>query len=107
VPSRLAGLGKRRAKRSRKVLAGQKRNVAPGATERRAHSNGKASHIETTEGARRSEARERHFFWVAHGQSNIGFVSHLGSEFTARDADGRKIGLLENLAISDRCRGAP
>src|SRR6516165_3150008 len=56
VPSRLAGLGKRRAKRSRKVLAGQKRNVAPGATERRAHSNGKASHIETTEGARRSEA---------------------------------------------------
>ena len=108
VPNCLASLGKRRAKRSRKVLRSQKRSPAPAATERRA--KGKSSQAGTTRAALRSQARERHFFWITHGHTNVGFVSQVGSEFTARDADGRKIGLFASLKAAagavDRHGGA-
>ena len=59
----------------------------------------------------KSQAGERHFFYVTHGQMNIGFVAQTGNEFAASDADGRKIGVFESLkaasdAISERCGGA-
>jgi hypothetical protein len=103
-------LGKRRAKRSRKVLTSQKRSPAPAATERRAIRKSKSSQTETTKAALKSQAAERHFFYITHGQTNVGFVSQVGSEFTARDADGRKIGLFASLKAAadavDRHRGA-
>jgi hypothetical protein len=40
---------------------------------------------------------ERHFFFVADGQTNLGFVAQSGSTFTASNDDGRKIGIFPNL----------
>jgi hypothetical protein len=92
-------LGKRRAKRSRKVLTGssQKRSSASAATERGSRPKSKSS-------------RKRHFFYITHGQTNVGFVAQAGNKFTARDADGRKIGIFESLkvasdAVSKNCGG--
>jgi hypothetical protein len=108
VPNCLAGLGKRWAKRSRKVLGSKKRSPAPAATERRAKE--KSSQIDATQAAPKSQARERHFFWITHGHTNVGFVSQAGNEFTARDADGRKIGVFASLKAAadavDRSGGA-
>ncbi|MGO9048145.1 MAG: hypothetical protein ACLQFW_14865 [Xanthobacteraceae bacterium] len=114
MPICLAGLGKRRAKCSRKVLKGslsQKRSPASAATERGTNRKSKSSQKQITKTARKSQAGERHFFYVTHGQINIGFVAQAGNEFAASDADGRKIGVFESLkaasdAISERCGGA-
>jgi hypothetical protein len=112
APNFLAGLGKRRAKRSCKVLRGlQRRGIALAAAEREAPSKGKSSQADTTKGASKSQTCERHFFWVTHSQINVGFVAQAGDDFTARDASGRKIGVFESLktaadAVSDHCGGA-
>jgi hypothetical protein len=42
-------------------------------------------------------APERHFYFIADGQSNLGFVAQAGDTFTASDDDGRKIGIFPNL----------
>jgi hypothetical protein len=42
-------------------------------------------------------ARERHFYFIADGQINLGFVAQADKAFTASDVKGRKIGIFQNL----------
>ena len=45
----------------------------------------------------KSQASARHFFYIADGQPNLGFVAQDGDAFTAKDVEGRKIGVFESL----------
>ena len=91
----------------------QKPSPASAATERGAiRSKSKSSRREITKGAPncRPNARERHYFWVAHGQMNVCFLAQADNEFNAHDAIGRRTGVFESIkatagAVSDRCRG--
>ena len=89
----------------------KKRRPAPPASGNGPNRNARPEQKKNTKLGAETQAGERHFFYVTHGQMNIGFVAQAGNEFAASDADGRKIGVFESLkaasdAISERCGGA-
>jgi hypothetical protein len=58
----------------------------------------------------KSQASDRHFFYIADGQINLGFVVQDGNEFAAQDIRGRAIGAFPNLqaaadAVDKQYRG--
>ena len=53
----------------------------------------------------KSQASARHFFYIADGQTNLGFVAQDGDAFTAKDVDGRKIGVFESLKAASNAVG--
>jgi hypothetical protein len=100
VPNYLDRLGKRRAKRSRKVPDGppQKRSPALAANKRRANRRIKKSQRKNnTKAGQDSQATDRHFFWITHGQTNLGFVEQIGETYKALDSDEQPIGLFDTL----------
>jgi hypothetical protein len=100
VPNYLDRLGKRRAKRSRKVPDGppQKRRPALAANKRRANRRIKKSQRKNnTKAGQDSQATDRHFFWITHGQTNLGFVEQIGETYKALDSDEQPIGLFDTL----------
>jgi hypothetical protein len=42
-------------------------------------------------------APERHFYFIADSQTNLGFVAQAGDAFTASNDNGQKIGVFPNL----------
>jgi len=97
-------LGKRRAKRSRKVPKGsssQKRSSASTAIERGAETNI----------PKLSRGVERHFFYVTHDQASAGFVAQVGKNFASTAADRHDFPVVERLKaaadpISKSCGGS-
>jgi hypothetical protein len=105
-------LGKRRAKRSRKVPDGppQKRSPASPASETGPNRKSQSSQRHNKKTEPKAQGAERHFFYVTHGQTGVGCVAQAGDVFAASDADGRKIGVFESLkaaadALSKSCGG--
>jgi hypothetical protein len=103
VPNGAAHLGKRRAKRSGKVLDGpaplSKRSPASPASETVPFRK-----IRTTSSKRKFAAPEpnaqdveRHLYWVAHGQTNVGFIEQTGETYKAVGADERELGTFDAL----------
>jgi hypothetical protein len=100
VPRCPAGLGKLRAKRSRKVPDGppQKRSPALAANKRRA--NRKIKKLEAVKGTKSKatpQAVERHFFYITHGQTNLGSVEQVGETYKAIGAGERDLGTFGSL----------
>jgi hypothetical protein len=89
VPSGPIDLGKRRAKRSRKVLDGphQKRSPTLASNKRRANRLNKCSNRKSTAARPGAQESERHFYWIADGQTNIGFVEQVEETYRAISAD--------------------
>jgi hypothetical protein len=107
-----ADLGKRRAKRSRKVpdRPPQKRSPAPGATGSGTKRFRKASQKQNTKSDVKAQAVERHSFAVYDGQVAIGLVEQADQSFAATTPDGRELGVFSSLkaaadAISAAYRG--
>jgi hypothetical protein len=93
--------GKRRVKRSRKVPDGppplSKRSPASPASENGANRLNKCSKRKSTSARPNAQEPERHFYWIAHGQTNIGFVEQLGDTYKAIGADERELGTFDSL----------
>jgi hypothetical protein len=93
--------GKRRAKRSRKVPDGpslQKRSPAMPASTNGANRKSKfVSRKNNTKAAQKYQATERHFFYITHGQTNLGFVEQVGETYEAIGADERDLGTFSSL----------
>ena len=98
VPKRPADLGKRRAKRSRKVPDGppQKRSPASPASENGAIREIKCSDRKFSAAGPNAQELERHFYWIAHGQTNVGFVEQVEEDKTL-GADERDLGSFDSL----------
>ena len=94
VPKRVDRLGKRRAKRSRKVLNGppQKRSPTLAANKRRANRLNKCSKRKSTAARPKAQEPERRFYWITSGQVNIGFVEQIDETYRAISADERDLG---------------
>jgi hypothetical protein len=103
VPNCLNGLGKRRAKRSRKVPDGpplQKRSPASPASENGANRLNKCSDRKSTAVRPNAQEPERHFYWIAYGQTNVGFVEQVDETYTAIAADERPLGAFDSLTAA-------
>jgi hypothetical protein len=97
--------GKRRAKRSRKVPDGpslQKRSPASPASENGANRKSKSSQKQITKVAPKSQASERHFFWVTDGQITAGYVERADNQFEAFTADGHRLGIYSTLKAASK-----
>jgi hypothetical protein len=93
-------LGKRRAKRSRKVPDGpplQKRSPASPASENGANRKSKSSQTQDKKSCPKTQDVERHFLWISHGQTTVGFVEQTGKSFVATSPDGRELGIFGDL----------
>jgi hypothetical protein len=102
VPNSPASLGKRRAKRSRKVPDGpprkrQKGSPASPASENGANRERKCSKRKFTAARSNAQEPERHFYWIAHGQTNVGFVEQVGETYKALGADEQELGTFDSL----------
>jgi hypothetical protein len=107
VPTSLLDLGKRRAKRSRKVPDGplQKRSAGSAATEHgakgRKNQKSRSQNKNTKTGPKAQDA-EHHFLWVTHGQETVGFIEQVGTTYAAQSLDGHALGTFCTLkAASD------
>jgi hypothetical protein len=97
-------LGKRRARRSRKIPEGppeetppQKRSPAVPASTNGANSNAKSRNRKSTSAKPSAQEPEQHFYWIADGQTNIGFVEQVGGADAAFDNDERRLGAFPTL----------
>lgn len=99
MPKRVDRLGKRRAKGSRKVLDGphQKRSPTLAANKRRANRLNKCSEQKSTAARPNAQGLERHFYWIAYGQTNVGFVEQVDDTYRAIGADEQELGTFASL----------
>jgi hypothetical protein len=100
MPNCADHLGKRRAKRSRKVPDGppQKRSPAVPASTNGANRKSKfVSQKDNTKSAQKSQEIERHFFYVTHGQTNAGFIEQVDQTYRAIAPDERIIGTFNSI----------
>ena len=104
VPKNVDCLGKRRARRSRKIPEGppeetppQKRSPTLAASKRRANRIKKCSDRKSTAARAKAQEPEQHFYWIADGQINIGFVEQVAETYKAISADERELGTFDSL----------
>jgi hypothetical protein len=92
-------LGKSRAKRSRKVPDGPPQKLSPtvAGKKRRANREKKFSGPKSIAARPNAQGPERHFYWIAHGQTNIGFIVQIGETYRAIGAGERKLGTFASL----------
>ena len=92
VPSGAVHLGKRRAKRSRKVLDGSaplsKRSPASPASETGPSRNSKRKFAAAQPNA---QDVERHFYWVVRGETSVGVIVQIGKTYKSISADEREL----------------
>ena len=55
------------------------------------------SRKENTKAAQKSQATERHFFYVRHGQASAGFIEQVDKTYRAIGADERELGTFDSL----------
>jgi hypothetical protein len=80
-------------KRKRTFDAAIKQSSGPlVATKRAANSKNKSLRKNNTKTRQDSQATERHFYWVTHGQTNAGFVDQVDGTYKAIGADERELG---------------
>jgi hypothetical protein len=102
VPKCVDCLGKGRAKRSRKVpdSAPQNRSPASPASENGAHRELKCSKWKSTSARPDAQGPEQHFYWIADGQTNAGFVEQIGESYKAIAGDDRSLGTFTSLTAA-------
>jgi hypothetical protein len=69
---------------------------------------GRARHLRKLKSSRQKSAvrrpdtqePERHFYWVADGQTNIGFVEQIDKTYKALSADERELGRFDSLTAA-------
>jgi hypothetical protein len=94
------GSPKKAAKKRRKNDAKQKRSPASPASETgRSRKLRKSKSSKRKSTARRLDAQEleQNFYWIAAGQTNIGFVEQLDKTYKALGADERELGNFDSL----------
>ena len=87
----------------------KKRSPASAATEDGATCISKLSQKQNTNTKPKTQEIERHFFYVTHGQTNVGFVEQIGKIYKAIAADERTLGTFASLkaaanAVSEAVR---
>jgi hypothetical protein len=91
VPSSPVSLGKRRARRSRKIPEGRQvdKSEAPPRrpAEHGANRVNMCSDRKPTAAKPDAQEPERRFYWIANGQTNIGFVEQVDETYRAISAD--------------------
>jgi hypothetical protein len=75
----------------------KKRSPTLAANKRRANREKKFSEQKSTATRPDAQEPERHFYWVAHGQTNAGFVEQVDHTYTAIGVDERELGTFDNL----------
>jgi hypothetical protein len=55
------------------------------------------SQKENTKAGQKSQGIEHHFFYVTHGQTNVGFVEQVNDTYKAIGADERELGTFGSL----------
>jgi hypothetical protein len=53
--------------------------------------------VKDTKSEATPQAVERHFFYITHGQTNLGFVEQVGETYEAIGADERDLGTFSSL----------
>ena len=111
---RKAEVRRPRAKRSRKVSDGPPplENGSPTlAGNKREANREKSQRKNNTKAETKPQDAERHFFWIASGQVNLGFVEQVDETYKAISADERDLGTFGSLkaaadAVSANFAGA-
>jgi hypothetical protein len=85
----------------------QKRSPTLAANKRRANRLNKCSKRKSTAARPNAQGPARHFYWIADGQTNIGFVEQVGKSYRAIGADEKELGTFNSLksaadAVSER-----
>jgi hypothetical protein len=75
----------------------RKRSPASPASENGANRELKCSKRQSTATRPNAQEPERHFYWVTHGQTNIGFVEQVDKTYKAISADDRDLGTFDCL----------
>ena len=75
----------------------KKRSPTLAANKRRANRLNKCSDHKSTATRPDAQEPERHFYWIAHGQTNAGFVEQLDETYKAIDADEKELGTFDSL----------
>jgi hypothetical protein len=89
----------------------KKRSPASPASENGANRVNKCSKRKSTAARPNAQEPERHFYWIADGQTNVGFVEQIGASYKALAADERALGTFGSLkaaadAVSAACEAA-
>jgi hypothetical protein len=100
-------------KRSSKKQSLSKRSpVSPASETRPSRNRRKSTSSKRKFTPRRPDAQEpeRHFYWIADGQTNIGFVDQVDDTYKALGADERELGTFSTLkaaadAVGAACEG--
>jgi hypothetical protein len=75
----------------------QKRSPASPASENGANRVKKCSKRKSTAARPNAQEPEQHFYWIADGQTNIGFVEQVDETYKAISADERELGTFDSL----------
>jgi hypothetical protein len=78
----------------------QKRSPASPASENGAHRELKCSKRKSTSARPDAHGPEQHFYWIADGQTDAGFVEQIGESYKAIAADERALGTFANLTAA-------
>jgi hypothetical protein len=114
VPNCADRLGKRRAKRSRKVPDGPPITRSPTPVDETGAgpkaNNSSLRKNKNSKKPTKTQEIERHHLAVSDGHVTVGFIDQEGECFSSTDADGRKLGVFQSLrtafyAVSVACEG--
>lgn len=75
----------------------RKRSPTLAANKRRANRLNKCSKRKSTATRPDAQESERHFYWIAHGQTNAGFIEQVDATYRAISADEQDLGTFGSL----------
>jgi hypothetical protein len=78
----------------------KRRSPASPASENGANRELKYNKRKSTSARPDAQGPERHFYWIADGQTNAGFVEQIGESYNALAADERALGTFANLTAA-------